>query len=201
MITADDIDARLPQTQCQQCQYPGCRPYATALAKGEAEIDRCPPGGVETLLALADLLNRDATPFLADRQTRSKTPQRAVIQEDQCIGCTKCLQVCPTDAILGSHKQMHTVIASACTGCELCLAPCPVDCITLVPTTYNNEQRQTLATQWRTRHAARQTRLARPQQRAEAQPSVTARLSADERKAAIAAAVARAQQRKQSNHE
>lgn len=202
-ITPDAIDALLPQTQCQQCQFAGCRPYATAIASGDADINRCPPGGVTTLLALAELLNRDASPFLADMAQRATSPQRAVIQEEQCIGCTKCLQVCPTDAIIGAQKLMHTVIADACTGCELCLAPCPVDCITFVPTTPSATEQHASATQWRQRHQARLDRLAREHARARQPdaPSFTTALSAAERKAEIAAAVARAQQRKQSSHE
>jgi Na+-translocating ferredoxin:NAD+ oxidoreductase subunit B len=126
---ADQIDALLPQTQCGQCSYPGCRPYAEAIAAGEADINRCPPGGEPTVLALADLLGRDPKPLEAE--TREKAV--AVIDEQTCIGCTLCIQACPVDAIVGAAKQMHTVIEDECTGCELCLEPCPVDCIVMVP--------------------------------------------------------------------
>jgi Na+-translocating ferredoxin:NAD+ oxidoreductase subunit B len=126
---ADQIDALLPQTQCGQCSYPGCRPYAEAIAAGEADINRCPPGGEPTVLALADLLGRDPKPLEAE--TREKAV--AVIDEQTCIGCTLCIQACPVDAIVGAAKQMHTVIEEECTGCELCLEPCPVDCIVMVP--------------------------------------------------------------------
>ena len=126
---ADQIDALLPQTQCGQCSYPGCRPYAEAIAAGEADINRCPPGGEPTVLALADLLGRDPKPLEAE--TREKAV--AVIDEQTCIGCTLCIQACPVDAIVGAAKQMHTVIEEECTGCELCLEPCPVDCIFMVP--------------------------------------------------------------------
>jgi electron transport complex protein RnfB len=126
---ADQIDALLPQTQCGQCSFPGCRPYAEAIASGSADINRCPPGGEATVLALADLLGRDPQPLENEARERSV----AVIDEETCIGCTLCIQACPVDAILGAAKHMHTVIESECTGCELCLEPCPVDCITMVP--------------------------------------------------------------------
>jgi len=129
----DEIDAILPQTQCAQCSYPGCRPYAEALANGEAEINQCPPGGESGVRALAELLGREVIPLNVEHG-ESKAPQLAVIDEAVCIGCTKCIQACPVDAILGAAKQMHTVIASECTGCELCIPPCPVDCIDLITT-------------------------------------------------------------------
>lgn len=125
----EKIDAVLPQTQCGQCGYPGCRPYAEAIAAGEAEINKCPPGGEAVVLALADLLGRDPQPL----EGEAKPKMVAVIDENTCIGCTLCLQACPVDAILGAAKQMHTVIESECTGCELCVAPCPVDCIRMEP--------------------------------------------------------------------
>jgi len=125
----EKIEALLPQTQCGQCGYPGCRPYAEAIARGEADINQCPPGGEATVVALADLLGREAKPLAAE----PKPPRVAVIDEARCIGCTLCIQACPVDAILGAAKQMHTVIESECTGCELCVAPCPVDCIDMVP--------------------------------------------------------------------
>jgi len=126
---ADQINSLLPQTQCGQCSYPGCRPYAEAIAAGEADINRCPPGGEATVLALADLLGRDPKPLEAE----AKEKAIAVIDEQTCIGCTLCIQACPVDAIVGAAKQMHTVIEQECTGCELCLEPCPVDCIEMVP--------------------------------------------------------------------
>ena len=126
----DKIDLCLPQTQCGQCGFPGCRPYAEAIAQGEV-INLCPPGGESTVQALADLLGRDPLPLDAE----DSQPQRRVayIIEEECIGCTKCIQACPVDAIMGATRLMHTVIASECTGCDLCVEPCPVDCIEMRP--------------------------------------------------------------------
>jgi H+/Na+-translocating ferredoxin:NAD+ oxidoreductase subunit B len=132
MPTVDDIDALLPQTQCTRCGYPGCRPYAQAIAAGEAPINQCPPGGAATIEALAALLGRAALPLNPVNGTEGPTLV-AQIDEQACIGCAKCLPPCPVDAIIGAHRQMHTVVLALCTGCELCVAPCPVDCITLVP--------------------------------------------------------------------
>jgi electron transport complex protein RnfB len=129
---AEKIDAILPQTQCGQCGFPGCRPYAEAIAKGEAEINLCPPGGEEGVKKLADLLGVDPKP-LDEAHGTPKPKSVAFIDENTCIGCTLCIQACPVDAICGAAKQMHTIIASECTGCELCLPPCPVDCISMVP--------------------------------------------------------------------
>ena len=127
----DQIDAVLPQTQCGQCNYPGCRPYAEAIAAGAAEINQCPPGGEVGIQALADLLGVDVLPLNPD-YGEVKPKAVAVIDEEICIGCTLCIKACPVDAILGSSKQMHTVIEAECTGCDLCLPPCPVDCIEMV---------------------------------------------------------------------
>jgi len=127
----EQVDQLLPQTQCGQCGFPGCRPYAEAIVAGEADINRCPPGGEATIKMLADLLDRDPKPLDPERGVE-KPKLVAVIREDLCIGCTLCIQACPVDAILGAGKQMHTVIESECTGCELCIEPCPVDCIDMV---------------------------------------------------------------------
>ncbi len=128
---ADQINAILPQTQCGQCGHPGCRPYAEAIAGGE-DINKCPPGGEATIQALADLLDVEPLP-LDEEHGEEKVKAVAYIREDECIGCTKCIQACPVDAILGAAKQMHTVIVSECTGCDLCVEPCPVDCIDMIP--------------------------------------------------------------------
>jgi len=127
----DQIDAILPQTQCGQCGFPGCRPYAEAIARDEADINQCPPGGEAGIRALADLLGREPKP-LNPENGEEKPRTVAVIDEQACIGCTLCIQACPVDAIVGASKQMHTVIADECTGCDLCLPPCPVDCIDMV---------------------------------------------------------------------
>ncbi len=126
----DKIDAVLPQTQCGQCGYPGCKPYATAIAGGEADINQCPPGGEEGIHKLAELLGVEFKPFGEGVQPKPKSV--AFIDENICIGCTLCLQACPVDAIAGAAKQMHTIIAAECTGCELCVPPCPVDCIDMI---------------------------------------------------------------------
>jgi len=128
---ADQINAILPQTQCGQCGFPGCRPYAEAIAEGEA-INKCPPGGEAGIQALADLLDVEAPPLDAEHGEESVKSVAFIIEED-CIGCTKCIQACPVDAIVGAAKQMHTVIGTECTGCDLCVEPCPVDCIELRP--------------------------------------------------------------------
>lgn len=130
-LLADRIDVILPQTQCGKCGYPGCRPYAEAIAAGEAGINKCPPGGEEGIRELADLLGVEFKPFGEDIVL--KPPSVAFIDENLCIGCTLCLQACPVDAISGASKLMHTIIAPLCTGCELCVAPCPVDCISMLP--------------------------------------------------------------------
>ncbi|MEO5702533.1 MAG: electron transport complex subunit RsxB [Gammaproteobacteria bacterium] len=139
-LIADKIDALLPQTQCRQCSFPGCRPYATAIAIGEADINQCPPGGDATIAALAKLLGRDSKPLNPEHGIL-KPRMLAIIDEARCIGCTLCLQACPVDAILGASQQMHTVILNECTGCELCVAPCPIDCIDMVPLQENSSSR------------------------------------------------------------
>ncbi|MCZ8130707.1 MAG: RnfABCDGE type electron transport complex subunit B [Steroidobacteraceae bacterium] len=130
---ADELDALLPQTQCTRCGYAGCRPYAEALAAGLADVDQCPPGGSATAAALAARLGRPAKSVNPVHGVEGP-PRVAVIDESVCIGCAKCLPVCPTDAIVGAQKFLHTVIAAECTGCELCIPACPVDCIALAPT-------------------------------------------------------------------
>ena len=129
------LDALLPQTQCGECGYPGCLPYAEAMALGHATIDKCPPGGVSTLKALGQMLGIDPAPYMDAARKKTRPASLAVIREAECIGCTKCIQACPVDAIIGSAKRMHTVLADECTGCGLCVEPCPVDCIDMVPET------------------------------------------------------------------
>ncbi|MCW8944413.1 MAG: electron transport complex subunit RsxB [Sedimenticola sp.] len=132
----EKIEALLPQTQCGQCSFPGCRAYAEALANDEADINACPPGGETTMIALSDLLGKDPLP-MEGGAAEEKPKAVAFIREAECIGCTLCIQACPVDAILGAAKSMHTVISSECTGCELCLPPCPVECIDMKPLEVN----------------------------------------------------------------
>jgi electron transport complex protein RnfB len=149
------IDALLPQTQCTQCGYEGCRPYAHAIAASEADINQCPPGGDAVVARIARLTGLASKP-LNPANGAYRAPQVAVIDEEICIGCTKCIQACPVDAIVGASKLMHTVIASWCTGCELCIPPCPVDCIALLPAAALPD-----AGLSRARHDFRDARLAR----------------------------------------
>ena len=128
----EQIDELLPQTQCGQCGFPGCRPYAESIANGDA-INKCPPGGQATINAIANLLDVPAPELDAEHGEEAEVRTVAYIREDECIGCTKCIQACPVDAILGAAKLMHTVIADECTGCDLCVEPCPVDCIDMLP--------------------------------------------------------------------
>ena len=211
---ADRIDALLPQTQCTRCGYQGCRPYAEAIAKGEAPINQCPPGGAAGIVKLADLLKTRPLP-LNPANGVEKPLELALIDESLCIGCTLCIQACPVDAILGAAKMMHTVLNSWCTGCELCIAPCPVDCISMVkvePERVWNDADAALARQ---RYYARNDRLAEAKRIREAQLAARstpaaprtagaadgavdpASLSAEARKKAIiAAAMERARQQR-----
>lgn len=157
------IDALLPQTQCTRCGYPTCRAYAEAIAADEADIDRCPPGGEEGVVALAQLLGRAPKP-LNPVYGSATPPVVAFIDEDVCIGCTKCILACPVDAIIGAAKRMHTILTTECTGCELCVAPCPVDCIAMLPLSEHPLARAEVldrATHARRRFDARQARLSR----------------------------------------
>ena len=135
------INNLLPQTQCAQCGYPGCKPYATAISKNEAEINRCPPGGQQTIDNLAELLNLPSKSLAEDLPVADAVPKVAIIKESECIGCLLCIKACPVDAIIGANKLMHTVITDQCTGCELCVPPCPMNCIDMIdkplPIKYN----------------------------------------------------------------
>jgi len=208
---ADRIDAALPQTQCTRCGYPDCAAYARAIAQGEAGIDQCPPGGEDGVRRLAALTGLPARPL--NTQHGAEGPRGvALIDENWCIGCTLCIKACPTDAIVGANKLMHTVMPEHCTGCELCIPACPVDCITM-------ENASGTATGWsawspeqaghaRARYARHQERLAREEAEAlekHVPPAVQPRTSAaaeappeatDPKKAAIAAAMARARARR-----
>lgn len=159
-IQPDEIDALLPQTQCGLCGYGGCMPYAKAIAHENAPIHLCPPGGIKTLKALGELIEEDPTPYFPEMAAKAKPPMLAVIREAECIGCTKCIKACPVDAIVGSAKQMHTILASECTGCELCVPPCPVDCIDMIPLPQPEATDVTKRNYFRQRFLARQKRLA-----------------------------------------
>lgn len=164
MSLVDQLDKVLPQTQCEECGFPGCKPYAQALATGSVSIDKCPPGGADTVKALAKILNQDPTPYLDQAQANQRPPAVAKIREQECIGCTKCIQACPVDAIIGGAKHMHAIIEHECTGCQLCIEPCPVDCIDILPTEKEGYQRDIA----RERYQARQIRLLRQAQEKEA---------------------------------
>ena len=187
---ADRIDDLLPQTQCARCGYAGCRPYAEAVAAGAADINRCPPGGEATLVALAQLTTREAAPL--DLSRGMPGPLRvARIDESACIGCTLCIKACPVDAIIGAPKRMHGVLTALCSGCDLCVAPCPVDCIAMVPA--GREWPRADADPARARYAARSLRLATA-----ARPS-TRGAETRKRDAAVSAALARARARRPAN--
>ena len=194
---AERLHAALPQTQCTRCGYPDCAGYAQAIAAGEAEINQCPPGGAEGVARLAALTGR---PLLSLNPANGMEGPRtlAVIDEAWCIGCTLCLDACPTDAILGSNKLMHTVIEPYCTGCELCVPVCPVDCIALENVTGDSTGwqawSQNKADEALQRYTRRTVRLAREEA---GQPAVevTAQTDADKKRAVIAAALAKARAR------
>jgi len=192
VVLAARIDALLPQTQCTRCGFPTCRDYAEAIAVGAADIDRCPPGGADGVAALAQLLGV-ATKPLDPAYGIEAAPIVALIDEDVCIGCTKCIQACPVDAIVGAAKRMHTIIAAECTGCELCLPPCPVDCIALVPIAAAPLSRASVlarAAMARERFEARNARLGRAPHISIAGAASAAMLSAAEAHESIAAEAA-----------
>lgn len=211
---SERINALLPQTQCGKCDYAGCKPYAEAIARGDA-INKCPPGGSATIRELATLLNREVVPL---DTTHGVEQQRRVafIREAECIGCTKCIQACPVDAILGAAKQMHTVIVSECTGCDLCVAPCPVDCIDMLPAhpvTTDAKEKKVLASYWRKRFEFREQRLSNvriaqqskrlaarvaPASIATASPPSPFLMNPEQARADIQAAVLRAKARKEA---
>ncbi|TFW13770.1 electron transport complex subunit RsxB [Massilia arenosa] len=212
---ADQIEDLLPQTQCTKCGYAGCRPYAEAIAEGQAEINQCPPGGLQGVERLASFLGRPVIPINPVNGIERSRPV-AFIDEAICIGCTLCIQACPVDAIMGAAKQMHTILPSLCTGCDLCVAPCPVDCITMLPVTGErtgwNAWTQEQADAARERHDFRTARLKREKDENDARlaakaadklaavnaeaPATAEELAEKERKRAIiAAAMERARQK------
>ncbi len=158
--TVEQLLTKLPQTQCQLCQHQGCRPYAEAIAQGQDDISKCQPGGLKTLHGLADVMGLDPAPWIETVQSQYKTPSRVVIDPDVCIGCTKCIQACPVDAIIGQAKAMHGVIDTECNGCDLCIPVCPMDCIYPVPKDTESDAAQNLlAIHYRERFETRTTRL------------------------------------------
>lgn len=212
-----EIDSILPQTQCRQCGFGGCRPYATAIAEGRADINQCPPGGERGILKLAGLLGVNPKPLNPDHGI-AKPRAVAFIEEQACIGCTLCILACPVDAIVGAAKQAHTVISEACTGCELCVAPCPMDCISMVPPRVpasgehpethvtargysTDDDEREAADRARARHQFRLQRLEREKQEREEKlmqktgaekPAGVSSPNSDRKKAAVQAALERA---------
>ncbi|RZT42594.1 electron transport complex subunit RsxB [Cupriavidus agavae] len=200
---ADRLEAVLPQTQCTKCGFDGCRPYAEAMAAGQAETNRCPPGGVAGIVRLSALLGTAPQPLDPERGTEQP---RAVarIDESLCIGCTLCIQACPVDAIVGAAKQMHTVLPDWCTGCDLCVAPCPVDCIAMIPVTgaatgwqaWSQEQ----ADSAHARYVSRRARLVREREENDARlaAKAAAKLEALQAESAASAEEQAAQARKKA---
>ncbi len=197
IVSAETIDALLPQTQCRQCGYGGCRPYAEALAMHRAAINQCPPGGEDTIRDLAALLGVPYEPpdpvFGA-----IKPPAVALIDEQRCIGCTLCIQACPVDAIVGATKMMHTVIAAECTGCELCIPPCPVDCISMPVTVGNTTrvQKKNAAALAKRRFESRNRRLQHEKEERAARLAAAKDTAAEiKKRATVEKAIARARER------
>lgn len=216
-LLTDQIEDLLPQTQCTKCGYPACRPYAEAIANGEAGYNQCPPGGTEGIARIARLLGKPVIPLNPANGIVRGRPV-AVIDESLCIGCTLCIQACPVDAIVGAAKQMHTVVPDLCTGCDLCVAPCPVDCISMIGITPGktgwDAWSQQQADAARTRHDFRNSRLQRDKQENDARlaakaaaklkeveahsaPTSEEQLEQARKKAIIQAAIERARLRKE----
>ena len=193
--TIECIDALLPQTQCTRCGYPACRAYAEAIASGEADINQCPPGGAAGIVALAGLLGRAPKP-LNPANGVEKPREIALIDEEACIGCTKCIQACPVDAIVGASKWMHTVLVDECTGCDLCIPPCPVDCITMVPAPDDGRSPPQRADDYRARYVARNARLEREAAERAAELAVKKAALGNASSSAVQAAILRARAKK-----
>lgn len=189
--TIKRIEKVLAQTQCRLCEYDDCKAYATAIVDDNEDIDRCLPGGETTLFALAKITQKNPEPYLNTLREKTKPITLAVIREDECIGCTKCIQACPVDAIIGSGKQMHTVITDVCNGCELCIPPCPVDCIDTQPHTQYRDAHE-IATQSHDRYITHQER----QHMRKSETQLLKKDSLAQRKAAIEAAIKRSRAKK-----
>lgn len=189
------IDALLPQTQCTRCGYPACRAYAGAIAGGEADFNQCPPGGAAGIVALAGLLGRAPKP-LNPANGVEKPREVALIDEEVCIGCTKCIQACPVDAIVGASKWMHTVLVDECTGCDLCIPPCPVDCITMVPAPDDGRSSSRRADDYRARYVARNARIEREAAERAAELAAKKAALGNTSSSAVQAAILRARAKK-----
>jgi len=205
-LSVDTVNSVLPQTQCELCTYKGCKPYAEAIVNDGERIDRCHPGGERVLNALAELTNQDAESMRQTVIDQQPPLMVAIIREDECIGCKKCIQACPVDAIIGSGKMMHTVLADECSGCELCVPPCPVDCIDMITiddaNTLSDELFEKRANQFRTRYEAREKRLIK-KKKEQRQKHLSAKQASSsitdiitERKKLIAASIARSKKPK-----
>ena len=199
----EKINDLLPQTQCGLCEYQGCRPYAQAMVESNETLDRCLPGGVRVLRDLGKQLRQDVEVLVPSMQQRSKGASVAKVREAECIGCTKCIQACPVDAIIGASKQMHVVLTDACNGCELCVEPCPVDCIDMLDLpTRDTKQELRLAHQSRQRFDAREQRLKQQKQQARRHYQQAKfseqKQSKSSRQEAIKAALERAKKKRES---
>lgn len=205
MTLTDQIDQCLPQTQCEECGYKGCKPYAEALAQGEAAINLCPPGGITVMENLSQLLDHPIAPAMRDDMLEKQTsPKRFIIDEDRCIGCVKCIRVCPTDAIVGAPKRMHSILAEDCSGCGRCVPACPMDCIDTIdrpPSTIKEREH------WRKKFNTRGKRLekmekTKKQQHANAKSRfANNKQSLSERQANIQAALSRVAAKKKGDHD
>ena len=197
------IDAILPQTQCGMCDYPDCKSYAKAIATGEKDIAHCSPGGERVLNLIADITNQDPSPYKYFVAERMRPKQVMQIREEECIGCTKCIQACPIDAIIGGRKNMHTILTDVCSGCELCIEPCPTDCIeTIALPEIDEQQFANRAGEWRNLYNTKTDRISKKPYRARIKSESTEKINdraeqIKQRQAEIQAAILRSKQKRQ----